>query len=107
MRRRRTSRGNVEYLLEDFQPYKGFDLYLNGSCDIDYVIDDDDPDVGYFGGVDIDVTRISLFGTEKGKLKREWNIDQTLELYKVIKKRLLDDYVDSICEVCAKDSMED
>lgn len=86
---RQACKGSIEYKFEELQPYKDVALFVNGSCDIDYEIDNDDPDVGYFGGLEIYINRISIDGD--GKDKPALNLDSASELYKLIEKRLLDD----------------
>ena len=85
----RSQTGTIEYELEEFQPIKDIAFFVYGTCDIDYELDDDDPSVGYRGGLGIDITRISLNGISKDK--PALNLDSSSELYKMIEKRLLDD----------------
>jgi hypothetical protein len=88
-RQLRSQTGTIEYELEEFQPIKDIAFFVYGTCDIDYELDDDDPSVGYRGGLGIDITRISLNGESKDK--PALNLDSSSELYKMIEKRLLDD----------------
>lgn len=85
----RSQTGTIEYELEEFQPIKDIAFFVYGTCDINYELDDDDPSVGYRGGLGIDITRISLNGESKDK--PALNLDSSSELYKMIEKRLLDD----------------
>jgi len=86
---RKPQSGTIEYELEEFQPIKDLAFFVYGSCDIDYTLDYDDYSVGYRGGLEIYITRISINGD--GKDKSALNLDSATELYKMIEKRLLDD----------------
>jgi hypothetical protein len=88
-KRPKAQNGTIEYELEEFQPIKDVSFFVYGTCDIDYELDYDDPDVGYHGGLGFSVTRISINGDSKDK--PALNLDSSSELYKMIEKRLVDD----------------
>ena len=89
-RRPAITTGSFEHHFGSLQPYKGFTLYVDGSCDVEYLIDRDDPDVGYHGGIQINVTRISINSEEKDK--GALNLDSKLELYSLIEDALNDSF---------------
>lgn len=88
-KRPKAQNGTIEYELEEFQPIKEVAMFVYGTCDIDYEFDYDDPDVGYHGGLSIDITRISINGDSKDKPSVD--LDSASQLYQMIEKRLLDD----------------
>ena len=80
--------GSFEYEFDALQPYKGFEVFVSGICDVEYEIENDDPDVGYIGGIEINITSIVINNEEKGK--GGLNLDSASELYRAIESVLLD-----------------
>jgi hypothetical protein len=75
----------------------GEDLFVTGSADLEWKFDSDEPDVGYRGGYDFEITRISV-ETKHGNII---NLNNTDDLYKDIEQVLVSKYSDNIIEQVA------
>ena len=100
MRKFNSADGQIEYIFEELFPIKGVDLMVTGYCDISYEIDSDDPDVGYSGGVGVNIGRIYLKGL--GGVP-DLPLDKDNHLYTIIEAALIDK--DSVYSECIADAI--
>jgi hypothetical protein len=63
----------------------GEGLTVNGSADIGWEFENDDPDVGYRGGFEYEITRISIETPHGNTL----NLNNADDLYKDVEKALI------------------
>jgi len=78
----------------------GEDLFVTGSADVSWTFERDDPDVGYRGGYDFEITRISI----ETKHGNTINLNNADDLYKDIENILTSKYSDNIIEQIAGDN---
>ena len=77
----------------DFTELDAYDgLIVNGSADVSWTFEPDDPDVGYRGGYDFEVTRISIETPYGNTL----TLDNANDLYRDIELALITQRYDQI-----------